>query len=219
MRVLLIAPPGAGKGTQGAIIASHFNVPHIATGDLLRDHVARRTALGLTVADHINRGELVPDDVVLDMLRIAFTEVAHAGTGYVLDGLPRTMHQAHAAYQIGKELGVTSNVALHLKVDDAEVTRRLLARAVIEGRSDDTPDVIATRLKLYHDVTSPIVDWYAERGILITVDSTRPVRYVAREILTALTVMASVVDVVPEADRRPIDLSSAIWPPADLTGA
>ena len=211
MRVLLIAPPGAGKGTQGAIIANHFNVPHIATGDLLRDHVARRTPLGLTVADHINKGELVPDDIVLDMLRIAFTDVAHTGSGYVLDGLPRTMDQPRAAYQIGKQLGVTSNVALHLKVDDAEVTRRLLARATIEGRSDDTPDVIATRLALYHDVTAPIVDWYAERGILITIDSTRPVPHVAREILTALTVMASVVDVVPEHDRRAIDLSATRW--------
>ena len=107
MRVLLIAPPGAGKGTQGAIIADPFGVPHIATGDLLRDHVARRTPLGRTVAEHLDRGELVPDEVVLDMLRIAFAEVARTGGGYVLDGLPRTMKQAHDAYRIGRELGCT----------------------------------------------------------------------------------------------------------------
>jgi adenylate kinase len=207
MKVLMIAPPGAGKGTQGAIIANHFGVPHIATGELLRDHVARNTALGRTVAEHLNRGDLVPDDVVLEMLRLAFADVARTGGGYVLDGLPRTMAQAKAAYRMAKELGVTANVALHLKVDDAEVTRRLLARAVLEGRSDDTEEVIARRLALYHEVTSPIVDWYAERGILITIDSSRPVDQVAREILTALEVMKSVVDVVPEADRRPIDLS------------
>jgi adenylate kinase len=203
----MIAPPGAGKGTQGAIIANHFGVPHIATGDLLRDHVARNTALGRTVAEHLNRGDLVPDDVVLQMVRLAFVDVARTGGGYVLDGLPRTMEQAHSTYRIAKELGVTANVALHLKVDDAEVTRRLLARAELEGRSDDTAEVIARRLTLYHDVTSPILDWYAERGILITVDSSRPVDQVAREILTALEVMRSVVDVVAESDRRPIDLS------------
>jgi adenylate kinase len=208
----MIAPPGAGKGTQGAIIANHFGVPHIATGDLLRDHVARNTPLGRTVAEHLDRGDLVPDDVVLEMVRLAFVDVARTGGGYVLDGLPRTMAQARATYEIGKDLGVTANVALHLKVDDAEVTRRLLARAALEGRSDDTAEVIARRLALYHDVTSPIVDWYAERGILITVDASRPVDQVAREILTALEVMKSVVDVVAEGDRRPIDLS-----PLDLS--
>jgi adenylate kinase len=208
----MIAPPGAGKGTQGAIIANHFGVPHIATGDLLRDHVARGTALGRTVAEHLDRGDLVPDEVVLEMVRIALVDVARSGGGYVLDGLPRTMEQAHATYHMAQELGITANVALHLKVDDAEVTRRLLARAVLEGRSDDTAEVIARRLAVYHDLTSPIVDWYAERGILITVDASRPVDLVAREIITALEVMKSVVDVVAEADRRSIDLS-----PLDLS--
>jgi adenylate kinase len=208
----MIAPPGAGKGTQGAIIANHFGVPHIATGDLLRDHVARGTTLGRTVAEHLDRGDLVPDEVVLEMVRIALIDVARSGGGYVLDGLPRTMEQAHATYHMAQELGITANVALHLKVDDAEVTRRLLARAVLEGRSDDTAEVIARRLAVYHDLTSPIVDWYAERGILITVDASRPVDLVAREIVTALEVMKSVVDVVAEADRRSIDLS-----PLDLS--
>jgi adenylate kinase len=208
----MIAPPGAGKGTQGAIIANHFGVPHIATGDLLRDHVARGTELGRTVAEHLDRGDLVPDEVVLEMVRIALVDVARSGGGYVLDGLPRTMEQAHATYHLAQELGITANVALHLKVDDAEVTRRLLARAVLEGRSDDTAEVIARRLAVYHDLTSPIVDWYAERGILITVDASRPVDLVAREIITALEVMKSVVDVVAEADRRSIDLS-----PLDLS--
>ena len=192
MKVLLIAPPGAGKGTQGEIIANHFGVPHIATGDLLRDHVARNTELGRTVAERLNRGELVPDDVVLKMVRLAFVDVARTGRGYVLDGLPRTIEQAHATYRMAKELGVTADVALHLEVDDAEVTRRLLARAVLEGRTDDTAEVIARRLALYHDVTSPILEWYAERGILITIDSSRPVAVVAREVLAALEAMTGV---------------------------
>src|SRR6266571_3184173 len=156
MRVLMIAPPGAGKGTQGALIAAHFGIPHIATGELLRDHVARRTGLGLAVQEYLDRGELVPDQVVLDMVQEAMVAAKAAGGGYVLDGIPRNMRQARAAYLIARELGMTADVALHLQADDAELMRRLLARAALEHRSDDTADIIAQRLALYHDVTSPL---------------------------------------------------------------
>lgn len=207
MRVLLVAPPGAGKGTQGALIATHFGIPHIATGDLLRDHVARRTDLGRAVQDHIGRGELVPDDIVLDMVRAAMIEAKAAGGGYVLDGMPRNMTQARTLYEVGVAMEMTANVALHLKADDEELTRRLLARAALEGRSDDTEPVIRRRLAIYHEVTHPIVDWYASRGILVSVDAVRPAERVARQILTALEAMAPLVDHVPEHSRRSIDLT------------
>jgi adenylate kinase len=207
MRVLMIAPPGAGKGTQGAIIAAHFDIPHIATGELLRDHVARQTPLGRAVRQHLDRGELVPDDVVLDMVRDAFVAAKAAGGGYVLDGLPRNIAQARATYLIARELDMTANVALHLHAEDDELLRRLLARAAIEGRSDDTEEVIRRRLDLYHQVTHPIVAWYAQRGILVSVDAMRPVALVGREILTALEVMRPLVDHVPEEVRRPVDLT------------
>src|SRR5690242_11279497 len=148
MRVLMIAPPGAGKGTQGALIATHFGIPHIATGDLLRDHVARGTDLGRAVGEHLSRGELVPDEIVLDMVKAAFLEAKENGGGYVLDGMPRNMAQARALYEIGLSLKMTANVALHLKADDEELIRRLLARATVEGRSDDTEPVIRKRLAL-----------------------------------------------------------------------
>jgi adenylate kinase len=208
VRVLMIAPPGAGKGTQGALIAAHFNIPHIATGDLLRDHVARRTDLGRRVQQHLDRGELVPNEIVLDMVREAFIAAKAAGGGYVLDGIPRNMEQARATYLIARELGMTANVALHLQADDRELVRRLLARAALEGRSDDTEEIILRRLALYHEVTHPIVDWYGERGILVSVDAMRPAEQVGREILTALEVMRPLVDHVPEEARRPIDLTS-----------
>jgi adenylate kinase len=118
------------------------------------------------------------------------------------------MHQARATYQIALELGMTANVALHLKVDDEELIRRLLARAALEHRADDTEEVIRRRLALYHDVTHPIVSWYGERGILVSVDAMRPVEQVGREILAALEVMRSLVDLVPEESRRPVDLTS-----------
>jgi adenylate kinase len=207
MRVLMIAPPGAGKGTQGALIATHLDVPHIATGDLLRDHVARQTELGRAVQQHLDRGELVPDEIVLDMVRRSLVEAKAAGGGYVLDGLPRNMTQARALYKAARELGMTADVALHLKADDRELVRRLLARAALERRSDDTEDVIRRRLDLYREVTHPIVSWYADRGILVSVDAMRPAEQVGREILTMLEVMRPLVDHVPEGARRSVDLT------------
>jgi adenylate kinase len=207
VRILMIAPPGAGKGTQGALIAAHFDIPHIATGDLLRDHVARETTLGRAVKRHLDRGELVPDEIVLDMVRHAFIDAAATGGGYVLDGVPRNIKQARATYHIGLELGMTANVALYLQADDQELVRRLLARAALERRTDDTEPVIRRRLALYHDVTAPIVSWYAERGILVSVDAMRAAEQVGREILTALEVMRPLIDHVPEEARRAVDLT------------
>ena len=205
MKVLMIAPPGAGKGTQGKVIAEHFDIPHIATGDLLRDHVARATDLGRQVQQFLDRGELVPDEVVLDMVREAMT--AAEGRGYVLDGIPRTMSQARAVYEIAKDLGVTADVALHLQVSEQELVRRLLARAAEQSRSDDSEDVIRHRLALYYEVTHPILDWYGERGILVTVDAERAADAVGRHILTALEVMRQMIEDNPDVPRRPIDLT------------
>jgi adenylate kinase len=117
------------------------------------------------------------------------------------------MAQARALYEMGRELDMTANVALHLKADDEELTRRLLARAALEHRTDDTEDVIRHRLELYHTITHPIVDWYAERGILISVDAMRPAERVGRQILTALEAMRPLIDHVPEHARRSIDLT------------
>ena len=216
----MIAPPGAGKGTQGVVIAEHFDIPHIATGDLLRDHVARGTEVGQAVQGFLDRGELVPDDVVLQMVRAAL-EPLQGGSGWVLDGVPRTMEQARALYEIAVELEMTADVALHLQVDDAELVRRLLARAQETGRSDDTEDVIRRRLELYYDVTHPILQWYGERGILVSVDANRPADAVGRQILTALEVLRQVVDRSPDAERRPIDLTTlgaAFGRPAEAKG-
>jgi len=208
MRILMIAPPGAGKGTQGALIAAHFNIPHIATGELLRDHVARGTALGQKVKAYLDRGELVPDQIVLDMVREAMIAARAAGGGYVLDGIPRNMEQARAAYEIGRELGMTADVALHLQADDAELRRRLLARAALEHRSDDTSEVIAQRLALYYKVTAPIIAWYRERGILVSVDAMRSAQEVGREILAALEAMRPFLEQAPPHGRLPVDLTS-----------
>lgn len=182
----MIAPPGAGKGTHGAAIAEHFHVPHVAVGDLLRQEVASGTELGRAVAGYLRRGDLVPDDVVMGLLRRALTDAKAAGGGYVLDGVPRTMAQAVATYRIAASLGMTAEVALHLEADDDELVRRLLARAAVEHRADDTEPVIRRRLRLYHEVTHPVLRFYARRGILLTVDAMRPIEQVSRDIITAL---------------------------------
>lgn len=186
----MIAPPGAGKGTQGVEIARRFDVPHIATGDLLRRHVAEGTELGRSVQESMGRGELVPDDVVLAMVRAALESLP--GDGYVLDGIPRTLPQAQALYAVAVALGLTADIALHLQVADDEVVRRLLVRAGEQGRSDDTAEVIQDRLALYYDVTHPILAWYAERGILVTVDGMRPPEEVAALIATGLETLQRV---------------------------
>jgi adenylate kinase len=205
VKALMIAPPGAGKGTQGVVIANHFGIRHIATGDLLRDHVARGTELGRAVQHFLDRGELVPDQVVLEMVRAALE--AAKSEGYVLDGIPRTMEQARALYEIAVELDMTADVALHLQVEDAQLVRRLLARAAVQGRPDDTEDVIRRRLELYYDVTHPILDWYRERGILVSVDAMGSADRVGREILTALEVMRQMIAGSSDVPRRSVDLT------------
>lgn len=186
MRVLMIAPPGAGKGTQGARIADHFGVPHLATGDLLRRHVALGTPLGGRVQRHLDRGSLAPDHLMRDLVRGALADATAAGGGYVLDGYPRTATQAWAAYRVAVSLGATAQVALHLRTEDDEVVRRVLARAGIEHRSDDTEPVIRRRLALYHRVTEPILDWYDRRGILLSVDGMPPADDVTTTVVAEL---------------------------------
>ena len=142
------------------------------------------------------------------MVREAVVAAKAAGGGYVLDGIPRNMEQARALYLIAVELGMTADVALHLDADDAEVTRRLLARAALEHRSDDTAEVIAQRLALYHHVISPILCWYRDRGILVSVDAMRPVQQVSREILTALDQMRPLLDHASGRGGHPAELAA-----------
>jgi adenylate kinase len=208
MRILMIGPPGAGKGTQGALLAAHFDIPRIVVGDLLRDHVARRTDLGRAVHSHLARGELVPDGIMLCIVRQALVAAKAAGGGYVFDGVPRTMAQARAAYKIALELSMTANVAVHLSVGHRELIRRLLARAALEHRSDDNEDVVRRRLELYQQVTQPMIAWYSRRGILVSVDGTRPVEEVGQEIVAALELKRPPAAHIPASARRPVDLTT-----------
>jgi adenylate kinase len=182
MRMLLIGAPGAGKGTQAGLIAERFGITHISSGDLLRKHVTEGTTIGRAAKQYLARGDLVPDAIVMDMLRKPTVAASEAG-GYVLDGFPRTVDQAQAAYETARGLGVAVEVAIFLEVPAAELTRRLLAR----GRGqDDTPEVIEHRLQVFEAKTRPMLDYYAQREELITVNGARPVPEVAWSVTVQL---------------------------------
>jgi adenylate kinase len=193
VRVLLIGAPGAGKGTQATRIADHFRVAHISSGDLLRAHVANETAIGRTAREFMERGDLVPDDVVLDMLRKPVTAAVAAG-GYVLDGFPRTVEQAEAAYVVAKDLGVAVQAAVHLAVDQASLVERLLARGKESGRADDTPEVIKHRIDVYEERTQPLLVYYAERERLVTVNGDRPIDEVTWSAIVQLQKVQRLLD-------------------------
>jgi adenylate kinase len=168
--MLLLAPPGAGKGTQGERLAARYGVRHIAAGDLLRAEAQAGDPLGGEIAAYQSRGDLVPDQVVLDVLTPVVVDAAAHG-GYILDGYPRTLPQAHAAAELAARLGVTLQAAVYLYAPDDVLTRRLLDRASQGGRTDDTADVIRHRLELYAETTGPLVPYYTERGILVAVNA------------------------------------------------
>ncbi|HVV31232.1 MAG TPA: adenylate kinase [Mycobacteriales bacterium] len=182
MRLLLLAPPGAGKGTQGALLAEHFGIRHISSGDLLRENITTGTDLGRQVQAYLAAGDLVPDEVMGALLRKPAVAAAAAG-GYVLDGFPRTLQQAQLAFLAGDEEGVALQAVLFLDVPDDVLVGRLLAR----GRgADDSEETIRHRLAVYHHETEPLVAYYTGRGLLRRVDGNQPVEAVTAECLAAL---------------------------------
>jgi len=185
VRVVLLGPPGSGKGTQGELLARQYQVPHVSSGDLMRDHVGQRTELGQQVARYLDNGDLVPDDLVLAVMGRAVREAIDEG-GYVLDGFPRTLAQAEQAYALAEPAGATADAVVYLSVPD-DVARERLAGRASAGRSDDgDADVIERRLRVFHQQTEPLLEFYRERGILVTADATEPPDVVADDIRRAL---------------------------------
>jgi adenylate kinase len=183
--MLLIGPPGSGKGTQAVKISAHFGIAHISSGELLRKHVKDGTSIGRRVKDCLARGDLVSDGIVMDVLRKPVQAASRNG-GYVLDGFPRTVPQAEAAYLVAKELGAWVQVALYLDVPRQELIRRMVLRGQQEGRSDDREDVMHHRLELFDEVTRPMLDYYAQRETLVAIDGDRPVAEVTRSAIAEL---------------------------------
>jgi adenylate kinase len=184
--IVLLGAPGSGKGTQGLRLAEALGVEHIAAGDVLRAHVYGETKLGLQVAGLLRAGELVPDKLVTDALTPSLATAVEQG-GYILDGFPRTVAQAQRLDRLGRRLGIGPRYVVYLDVEHTELQRRLLARADEQGRSDDTPEVIARRLEVFRSATAPVMDVYRDRGALIEVDGAQAPHEITQTILAALS--------------------------------
>ena len=185
MDVLLLGPPGAGKGTQGALLARRLGVPRFATGDLLRDAVARGTPLGRRAQAVMESGALVSDDLILGIVREELAK-PEAARGVVFDGVVRTVPQAEGVERILQELGRRMDHVLFLDVSDEEILARLDRRRTLEGRADDAPDAIGRRLRAYREQTAPVLAWYEARNEVTRIPGAGSVEDIAARIRAAL---------------------------------
>jgi adenylate kinase len=185
LNILLLGLQGAGKGTQAKLIATDYGLPHVATGDMLRAAIANDTEFGRKVKPIVESGRLVPDDLMIDLIRERLSQTDCAD-GFILDGFPRTMAQAEALDEVLGEIGRSLSIVFELQVPYDVAVDRLLRRAELEGRKDDTPDAIAKRIELYHRETAPLVEHYRAQGILVGIHGDRAVEEVYTEIQEAL---------------------------------
>jgi adenylate kinase len=185
MRIVFLGPPGAGKGTQAVRLAEQFHCADIATGDIFRANVAEGTELGLLAQEYMDRGDLVPDEVVIAMVMDRLAEPdCHAG--FVLDGFPRTVAQAEALDRRLAQLHTPLHAALNFEITEEELLRRLVGRAAELHRSDDSEQTIRHRLEVFAIKTRPLIDYYAHRRLLVNVDAIGPVEVVTKRILDDL---------------------------------
>ena len=185
MRLIMMGPPGAGKGTQAKFVAEHFGIPAISTGDIFRANVSEGTPLGIEAKRYMDAGDYVPDEVTNLMVRNRIDE-KDAEPGFLLDGYPRTLSQVEELDGMIKFTGHELDAVVVLTVDNEELVQRLLARAETEGRADDTEDVVRRRQEVYEDQTAPLIDVYRDRGLMIEVDGMGEVDEVSKRIFDAL---------------------------------
>jgi adenylate kinase len=189
LNVLLLGPQGAGKGTQGKLLAEEYGIPHIATGDMLRAAIAEGTELGRKAEPLLRSGRLVPDEIMIGLIRDRLAE-DDTRQGFVLDGFPRNTAQAEALDTTLEEIERPLSVVFEFQLPEAVCVERLTRRAEEEGRADDTPEAIRMRLRLYHEQTEPLIEYYRTRGNLVGIPADRSVDEVFAEIQRALEQVA-----------------------------
>jgi adenylate kinase len=190
MRLLILGPPGAGKGTQAARLAAHYGIPAISTGDIFRSNIADGTPLGQKVKAIVDAGDYVPDSITNELVRDRLAQ-PDTEAGFLLDGYPRTRAQVDELDGMLAERGQSLDRVLELVVEPDVVVQRLLERAATQGRSDDTEDVIRNRQKVYAEETAPLIDVYGGRGLLVRVDGLGPVETVSDRVVAALDASAA----------------------------
>ncbi|MDK8511605.1 adenylate kinase [Corynebacterium bovis] len=181
MRLVLLGPPGAGKGTQAAILSDALSIPHVSTGDLFRDNISRETELGREAQQYMDAGRLVPTSVTANMVRTRLGQ-DDAAKGFLLDGFPRTIEQAEILRDMLAEKGESLDAVVNYTVSEDVVVERMLAR----GRKDDNEEVIRTRLQVYRDETAPLIDFYRELDLLVDVDAEGTVEDISSATLDVL---------------------------------
>jgi adenylate kinase len=185
LNVLLLGPQGAGKGTQAKRVAAEYGIPHVASGEILRSEMQAGTELGTRVKDVYDRGDLVSDDLIIDLIRKRLAQ-SDTEAGFILDGFPRTTVQAEALDKMFGDIGRSFNVVFALQIPDEIAFERLRKRAEIEGRADDTDEAIRRRLENYHRETEPLIEYYRVRGNLVPIHGDRSENQVFAEIQSAL---------------------------------
>ena len=185
-RLLLIGPPGAGKGTQASLLAQYFGIPAISTGDIFRENVKNETPLGVEAKGYMDRGEYVPDSLTNALVKDRISQ-PDAKAGFLLDGYPRTIDQVNQLDGFLDEMGKKLDVVVQLTADTEELIRRLLQRAQEQGRTDDTPDVIRRRQEIYEEQTAPLIDVYVSRSLVAKIDGLGEINDVTGRIIEALS--------------------------------
>jgi len=183
--IVLMGAPGAGKGTQAKLLQEALGLPQVATGDLFRYNLKNETELGKLAKSYMDKGELVPDEITVAMARDRLAQ-PDCADGAILDGFPRTPAQAHALDALLAEFGAEITAVPHVFVDQEVLIERLLKRAVIEGRADDNEETIRTRMRVYEEQTRPLLDYYANRGLLVQVNGDQPIAEVQRDLIQVI---------------------------------